>query len=65
MTDTPHEIARGLTKAQKRAVQNHPFWGATTYSTIKALRSRGILKEAALTPLGLAVRQALMEGEGE
>lgn len=57
------EIAEGLSEAQRRLLCSHPFWAGSTYSTVKALRKRGLLKDAEITPLGQQVRDHLNSKE--
>ena len=71
------EIARGLSKAMKRALTEHPLLSdgramaeTLTRTTRNNLRSMGLTRyySAAfdcLTPLGLAVRQHLTERSGK
>ena len=66
--NSPEEIAKGLTKAQREAViassSKGIVWEKPRY---RALRQKGLMFERmrTLTPLGLAVRQHIMEQSTE
>ena len=70
MLTDPHTIAKGLTKAQREAVQGRFTWASIAEQEDgEALYRLGLWNpkpkygQKAITPLGLAVRQALKEME--
>lgn len=63
---TPEQIAAGLTEAQKRQMTDDVWYGPHGWRTkhgSPALFAKGLTvgSSSRLTPLGLAVRQALQE----